>query len=485
MFRNPVKIRLYLLTLVALLLMGLAPSLGHARTIEDPDIALLDRTAKGFAKIVKRAMPAVVGVQVAKTVEVRGQNPFEFFFNDPFFRHFFGPQLPPQAMPRKREEHGLGSGFIVSPDGYILTNNHVVGGADTIDVKLADGRRFKAKVVGTDPDTDIAVIKIDAHDLPTIPLGDSDALNVGEWVIAIGNPFGLYKTVTVGVVSAKGRSGIGINDYEDFIQTDAAINPGNSGGPLINIHGEVVGINTAIFSKSGGYMGIGFAIPINMAKAVMKQLIAHGKVVRGWLGVVIQDLDEDLARSFGLHEAQGVLIAQVSKGSPADKGGLKEGDIILAMNGRKVENASDLRNRVALTKPGTVVTFRVLRNGREITLKVKIGDKSKEAPSGTAPFSRHSILQKIGISVQELTPELADQFGYSMGQGVLIAGVKPDSPAAQVGLKPGQLIEEVNRMRVRSVHDLTRALARSQRTGTVLFKIRDGEYARYVAIRVR
>ncbi len=483
MVKKLIDTRCYILFLIAVLMIGVAPSGAYSRNIDDPDIALLDRTAKGFAKIVKRAMPAVVGVQVEKTVEMRGQDPFEFFFNDPFFRHFFGPGLP-RRMPRKRQERGLGSGFIVTEDGYIITNNHVVGDADTINVKLADGRHFKAKVVGTDPDTDVAVIKIDAHDLPTLPLGDSDALNVGEWVVAIGNPFGLYKTVTVGVVSAKGRSGIGINDYEDFIQTDAAINPGNSGGPLINIHGEVVGINTAIFSKSGGYMGIGFAIPINMAKAVMKQLIAHGKVVRGWLGVVIQDLDEDLAASFGLHQTEGVLIAEVSKGSPAEKGGIKEGDIILSMNGHKIKNASDLRNRVALTRPGSLVTFEVLRNGKRITLKVRVGDKAKLSKSKT-PFSQHSLLQKLGLSVQDLDPDVADQFGYSMGQGVLIAGVEPQSPAAQAGLKPGQLIEEINHIRVHSVKELTKALARSSRTGTVLFKIRDGEFARYVAIRVR
>ncbi len=472
--------------LVVLVMLFLAPGQAFSRAIDDPDIALLDRTAKAFSKVVKGAMPAVVGIQVEKTVEMRGTDPFSFFFNDPFFERFFGPHMmPPNRAPRKRREHGLGSGFIVSKDGYILTNNHVVGEADVIKVKLADGRHFKAKVVGTDPDTDVAVIKVDADgDLPTIPLGDSDSLNVGEWVIAIGNPFGLAKTVTVGIVSAKGRSRIGINDYEDFIQTDAAINPGNSGGPLINIHGEVVGINTAIFSKSGGYMGIGFAIPINMAKAVMDQIITKGKVVRGWLGVSIQDLDEDLAASFGISETEGALISLVIKDSPADKGGLEEGDIILSMGGHKIKNASDLRNRVALTKPGKVVTFEVFRKGKRIKVKVKIAEKSKEG-IGTKPFSQHSVLKKLGLSVQDLDADLAEQFGYEVGQGVLIAHVDPDSPAAQAGLKPGQLIEEVNRVKVRSVKEFLRVLSRSKNRRAILFKVRYGEFAMYVSIRLR
>jgi len=285
-----------------------------ARTVqEDENIELLARTSQAIAEIVREAMPAVVFVQVEKTVEQRssffgGQNPFS---NDPFFQRFFGPQF--RQRPRKFKQRGQGSGFIMSKDGYILTNNHVVGDADSISVKLADGRKFKAKVIGKDPQSDVAVIKIKASGLPVLPLGNSDALQVGEWVIAIGNPFGLTQTVTVGVVSAKGRSRLGISDYEDYIQTDAAINPGNSGGPLINIHGEAVGINSAIFSRSGGYMGIGFAVPINMAKAVKNQLIKNGKVVRGWLGVVIQEIDEDLAKSFGLKKTEGVLISEVGK----------------------------------------------------------------------------------------------------------------------------------------------------------------------------
>ncbi len=465
-----------------------APVQVQARTqAQEQDIALLDKTAKAFAAVVKDAMPAVVFVEVEKIVERRGvaspfQDPFGFF-NDPFFERFFGPHMQPRRRaPRKYKEMGQGSGFIISKDGYILTNNHVVGDADVIKVKLADGRVFKAKVVGTDPQSDVAVIKIKGKNLPTLPLGDSDKLDVGEWVIAIGNPFGLTQTVTVGVVSAKGRSRMGLTDYEDFIQTDAAINPGNSGGPLINIHGEAVGINTAIFSRSGGYMGIGFAIPINMAKAIEAQLIEKGKVVRGWLGVVIQDIDEELARSFGLKDTQGALVSEVAQGSPADKAGIRQGDVIRKVNGQKVETVDELRNKIALTPPGTRVTIEVLRDGKPKRLEVVIG----EQPTGMAlGLRQHTLLQKLGLVVQDLTRDLADQFGYQEGQGVLVAEVVPGSPAADVGIRPGQLIEEVNKQRVHNMDEFRQALAVTQKTKRVLFRIRDGKFSRYVAIALR
>ncbi len=454
-----------------------------ARTAqEDENIELLSRTSQAIAEIVKEAMPAVVFVQVEKTIEQGpspfGQDPFGMF-NDPFFQRFFGPQL--RQRPRKFKQRGQGSGFIISKDGYILTNNHVVGEADSISVKLADGRKFKAKVIGKDPQSDVAVIKIDAKDLPVLPLGNSDALQVGEWVIAIGNPFGLTQTVTVGVVSAKGRSRLGITDYEDYIQTDAAINPGNSGGPLINIHGEAIGINSAIFSRSGGYMGIGFAIPINMAKAVKDQLIKNGKVVRGWLGVVIQEIDEDLAKSFGLKKTEGVLISEVAENSPAKKAGLKSGDIILEMNGHKVYDIGELRNKIALTPPGTKVNFLILREDKKKKVTVTIEEK----PGGvTVAMSKHEILKQLGLVVQELTSDLAQQFGYHEGQGVLVAEVEPGSLAAGVGIQPGQLIEEVNRIKVHTVNEFLKALSKSRKTKRVLFKIRDGDMSRYVALRL-
>jgi len=474
--------------LVTMLLILSCATNSSASNIDDQNIALLDKTAKAFAAVVKKAIPAVVFVRVEKTVERDGAaSPFQpqdpsDFFNDPFFERFFGPHFRPrQRMPKKFQQRGQGSGFIIDKDGYILINNHVVGDADLIKVKLADGREFEAKVIGTDPQSDVAVIKIDATDLPILRLGDSDKLEVGEWVIAIGNPFGLSETVTVGVVSAKGRSRIGINDYEDFIQTDAAINPGNSGGPLVNIHGEAIGMNTAIFSRSGGYMGIGFAIPINMAKAIKDQLLEKGKVTRGWFGVVIQDIDEELAKSFGLKKTEGVLVAEVSEGSPAEKAGLKQGDIILRLNGKKVNNVGKLRNKIALTSPGTKVDIDVLRENKHKTLKVTIG----EQPAGkTMGMAQHKILGKLGLVVQDLTAELAKQFGYRDGQGVLVAEVEQGSPAVRVGIRPGHLIEEVNRKRVHNMDEFVKALAQSKQTKSVLFRIRDGEFSRYVAIRI-
>ncbi len=454
-----------------------------ANASEDENIALLDRSAKAFASVVKKAGPAVVHVRVEKSVRGRGgQDPFGFF-DDPFFERFFGPQgrHPRQQQPREFKQQGAGSGILISTDGYILTNNHVVGEADTITVRLADEREFKAEIVGTDPQSDVALIKIDGKNLPFLPLGDSDKLEVGEWVIAIGSPFELSQTVTVGVVSAKGRSRIGINDYENFIQTDAAINPGNSGGPLLNIHGEVIGMNTAIFSRSGGYMGIGFAIPINMAKAIKEQLRKQGKVTRGWLGVVIQDVDEELAKSFELDNASGVLINDVSEDSPAEKAGIRQGDVIIKLGDHPVTDVSDLRNKVALTAPGTKVTALVIREGKKKKITITIGEQpsdfGQKGPGGD------TSLKKMGLTLQDLTEELAAQFGYSEDQGVLIADVEPGSPAARAGLKAGHLIEGVNRMRVHNLKQLKKVLEAANDRQKVLLRIRTGEYSQYVVLR--
>jgi serine protease Do len=455
-----------------------------ARAAEDENIALLDRSAKAFASVVKQAAPAVVHVRVEKSVTRRGlqQSPFDLF-NDPFFERFFGPQFrhPPQEQqPREFKQRGAGSGFIISSDGYILTNNHVVGEADTITVRLADEREFKAEIVGIDPQSDVALIKIEARNLPFLPLGDSENLEVGEWVIAIGSPFELNQTVTVGVVSAKGRNRIGISDYENFIQTDAAINPGNSGGPLLNIHGEAIGMNTAIFSRSGGYMGIGFAIPINMAKTIEQQLRTHGKVVRGWLGVVIQDMNEDLAKSFGLEHTRGALISEIAEQSPAAEAGLEQGDVIVAVNGADVSNVGDLRNRIALIAPGSKVDIQVIRDGKKKKYTVTIAEQPSDLAQ--APSTGDESLNKMGLTLQNLTDELAAQFGYSKEQGVLIADVVPESPAEQAGLKAGQLIEEVNKLRVRNLEELKKALAQSRSGDKVLLRIRAGEYSRYVVL---
>ena len=451
---------------------------------DEEAIGLALKLSKAFAAVAKKAGPAVVFVQVEKVVVKRGPafEPFPFgspfdFFGDEFFERFFG-----RRFPRKYRQMGAGSGFIISKDGYIITNNHVVADADKVKVKLADGREFNAKIVGTDPASDVAVLKIEAENLPVLPLGDSDKIEVGEWVLAIGNPFGLTQTVTVGVISAKGRSGVGITDYEDFIQTDAAINPGNSGGPLVNLRGEAIGMNTAIFTRSGGYMGIGFAIPINMVKIITEQLIKTGKVTRGWLGVVIQELNEDLAKSFGLEKPEGALVTEVAENSPAERAGLKPGDVIVEYNGKPVKNVAELRTMVALTPPGTKVKLVVVRKGKRKTLEVTIGNQPQSLALLTG---QDEFLKKLGLEVQPLTPELAEQFGYGVKEGVIITGVAPGSPAAMAGLRPGMLVEEVNHQKVRTLKDFARALVQSKKTGRVLFLVRDREFRRYVAIRLR
>ncbi len=446
----------------------------------------LEKTSKAFAEIAKQTSPAVVFIKVEKTVKDAGGygpfgpgNPFEQF-NDDFLRHFFGDRFFGRRSPRTYKRVGLGSGFIISEDGYILTNNHVVGKADKIVVRLDDGREFKAKVVGTDPSSDVALIKIkDPGKLPFLSFGDSDSLEVGEWVMAIGNPFGLSHTVTVGVVSAKGRSSVGIANYENFIQTDAAINPGNSGGPLINMEGQVVGINTAILSRSGGYMGIGFAIPINMVKIIKKQLLKKGKVTRGYLGVVIQDLTSDLRDSFHLADTGGVLVADVTPDSPADKAGMKSGDVILVYNGKKVHDVGTLRNMVALTPPGTKVDVTVIRDGNRKNLRVTIGNLKDAAFAST---TQSYITKKLGLTVQNLTEDLARQFGYEKKSGVLITEVIPGTPAQLANLRPGMLILEVNRHPVRNIVQFVKRARDAIRSKKVLLRIQDGEYSRFVIL---
>ncbi len=452
---------------------------------DEADIALLDRSAKAFTAVVKKASPAVVYIGVEKSVSGRQANPYDFF-NDPFFERFFGPQFrqqPHRQQPRQYHQKGAGSGFIIESDGYILTNNHVVSDADKITVRLDDEREFQAKVIGTDPQSDVALIKIDAANLPVLPLGNSEKLQVGEWVIAIGSPFELSQSVTVGVVSAKGRNRVGIADYENFIQTDAAINPGNSGGPLLNIHGEAVGINTAIFSRSGGYMGIGFAIPIDMAKSIKEQLISSGKVIRGWLGVVIQDVNEDLAKSFNLDNSKGVLVSEVSDDSPARKAGLKQGDVIVAFNGTPMDNVGDLRNKVAMTAPDSTVTFGIIRDGKTRDITVTIGEQPSDMAKAGASPTKDGAYKTFGLSLQDLTPEVAEEFGYEEDQGVLIADVDPGSAAERVGLQSGQLIEEVNKNRVRNMAELKAAMEKSRNKNQVLFRVRSGEYSHYVVLR--
>lgn len=456
---------------------------------QDNNIAMLNRSAKAFSSVVRKSGPAVVYIGVEKTRKnFNGRDQLDMF-NDPFFEHFFGKKFDRfRQEPSPFKQHGAGSGFIISDDGLILTNNHVVDDADTIRVRLADKREFTASVVGTDPQSDVALIKIDGKNLPTLALGDSNKLEVGEWVIAIGSPFELSQTVTVGVVSAKGRSRMGINDYENFIQTDAAINPGNSGGPLLNIHGKVVGINTAIFSRSGGYMGIGFAIPINMAKSVEEQLRSKGKVTRGWLGLAIQDMNEDLAQSFGVSKAEGILVAEVTKDSPAEKAGIRQGDILLSLDGKKMVDVTDLRNRIAMTTPDSKVTLQIIREGKKKDIHVTIAEQPAHFSRATRISSRKtnsSLLENMGLILQELTPELAQQFGYNEGQGILITQVTPNSPAASVGIQAGQLIEEANRIQVHSLAELKKAIKKGKGPNQALLRIRAGEHSKYVVLRLK
>ena len=451
----------------------------------DNGLDLLRQSSKAFTEVAEKAVPAVVSVQVETVIEVSSDygSPFGYHspFDDEFFERFFGRKFR-RSQPQERKQVGQGSGFIISADGYILTNNHVVENADKIKVILNDGREFNnAKIIGTDPESDVAVIKIDGEDLPTIELGDSDDLRIGEWVIAVGNPFGLSETVTVGIVSAKGRHvGITEGGYEDFIQTDAAINPGNSGGPLLNLDGKVVGINSAIFSRSGGYMGIGFAIPINMARQVKDQLVDTGKVTRGYIGIGMnpKGITPELAKFFGLEKNTGVLIAEVLEDTPAEKAGLKSGDIILKMNGKDVKDNVSFRNSVSLIKPGTKIKLTVLRGDKEKEITVKIGSK---ADSLLAKGSSE-IGQKLGLQVQDLTIELARKFGYKPGTGVIVTEVVRSSSADRAGIEPGMSILSVNRQEVSSVKEFNDALKKSAKTKEAVLLVKYDRFAWWVVL---
>jgi serine protease Do len=441
--------------------------------------------AQPFVAIAKQAKASVVNISsVKKNKQQRLNEGLNPFFDDPFFRRFFGEEFERRMPgPRDHREQGMGSGVIVSTEGYIVTNNHVVADADELTVSLPDKRTFKARVIGTDPKTDVAVIKIDAANLPILPWGDAARLQVGEMVLAVGNPFGLSQTVTMGIISAVGRANMGIVDYEDFIQTDAAINPGNSGGALVNLNGELIGINTAIFTQSGGYMGIGFAIPSNMAKSVMRSLIKEGKVVRGWIGVSIQEVTPDLAKEFGVTEPTGALIGDVMDDGPAYKAKLERGDIITAYNGTTVRDPGQLRGLVADTTPGTTVPVSILRDKKMHALTLTVGELpnelAKSTRDGGTSRGQHAL---AGVTVENVTSQ-SEGLGRSKARaGVVVMAIDADSPAERAGLRPGDIIREINRKPVKDVKDFERLTAHLTANSAVLLLLNRGNATVFMSI---
>jgi serine protease Do len=440
----------------------------------------ITETSKAFSEIVSAVSPAVVNISTTKVFK-RDSEPL---FEDPFF-DFFKP-FHDLRMPKKWKEQSLGSGVIVSSDGYIITNNHVVEKSDEIKVTLLDKRMFKGRIVGADPKTDIAIVKIDAANLPTIPWGDSEKLQVGEFVLAIGNPYGLSHTVTMGIISAVGRANVGIADYEDFIQTDAAINPGNSGGPLVNIKGELIGINTAIFSKTGGYQGIGFAVPTNMVRPLMSQLIQKGKIIRGWLGVTIQEMTPEIAQKFGLEKSRGALVSDVTKGSPAEKAGILRGDIVIEFNRKEVKDVASLRNMVSQSKVGSDVLIKILRSGKEYTVRLVVAELPREvtevAPDQMPDDSEMGAF--TGLTVMGLTKEIARQLGLSKDErGVVVVKVEPATPADEAGIKKGDIIKEIDRKQISNLEDYNRIASITKRNDTVLLFVARGDKKFYVTLK--
>ena len=442
---------------------------------------LLPGAPGSFSDLVKRARPSVVNISTVKTIK-RGGVPFHFRGpfkeNDPlrdFFDRFFKDQLP-----KDFKQKSLGSGFIIDKKGYILTNNHVVEKTDEITVKLADDREYKAKIVGKDPKTDLALIRIKADTaLKQLPLGDSDKLEVGDWVVAIGNPFGLGSTVTAGIVSAKYRH-IGTGSYDNFIQTDASINPGNSGGPLLNTAGEVIGINSAIFSQTGGSIGIGFAIPINMARDLLPQL-KKGKVIRGWLGVMIQHITPALREKLGLKSDHGALVADVTSGGPAEKGGIRRGDVIISFDGKPIREMNDLPYLVASTPIHKKVKVVVIRDGRKKVVLVKIGRMKEEKKATVAEAEKKASL---GMTVEDLTPRLAKELGLKEKHGLVVVKVESGSPAAEAGIKVGDLILEVDRKPVKNFRSFNRKMQHYGKGDTILLLVKRGGSTLYLTVRV-
>ncbi|MEI6315054.1 MAG: DegQ family serine endoprotease [Syntrophus sp. (in: bacteria)] len=471
--RTESKFRFFLILTIMSLLLA-APGVG---------LTVADARASGkntgnpfsFADLAEKWGPTVVNISTTQTIKssrgFSGNMPRGNFGNDDFFGRFFGD------MPeRESKQNSLGSGFIISSDGYIFTNNHVVAKADKIKVKLSNGKEYDAEVKGKDPNTDLALIKIKPdRDLPCVKLGDSDMLRVGDWVFAIGNPFGLDHTVTAGIVSAKGRV-IGAGPYDNFIQTDASINPGNSGGPLFNLDGEVVGINTAIAAQG---QGIGFAVPINLAKDILKDLKAKGHVTRGWLGLAIQDITPDMADNLKLKDRRGALVGQVFPGEPADKAGIKAGDIIIAIAGRPVQDTHELLRIVAALPIGKKVVVRIVRDGQENDMEVVTGERkdAREMAAGG------KLVEQMGMTLQEITPEMARNLGLPEKGGIVISRVNPNSPAEEAGLKAGDIILKVNRASIQGMKDFTDEIARSSKQETLLLLIKREDATMFLTLR--
>lgn len=444
----------------------------------------LKSTNRAFVEIAKKVTPTVVSITSEKLVKIR--NPFsDFFKNDDLFRRFF--RIPGDGEQEYRQR-GLGSGVIVDSKGYILTNYHVIKDADEVNVVI-DKNEYEATIVGTDPATDVAVIKIDKKSLPAAIVGDSDKLEVGEWVLAIGSPFSLSleHTVTAGIISAKGRSGLALGsevNYQDFIQTDAAINPGNSGGALVNLKGELIGINTAIIAGNyGGNLGIGFAIPINIAKHVMDELITHGKVIRGYLGVWIQTPDAELSESLGLKENKGAVVSDIVEDGPADKAGLKKLDVIIEVDRKKIDDAQELTNLIASYNPGSTVNLKIIRDGKIKNIPVTLGERP-ESRTEKPHVARRSVLDRLGLEVTNLSDRLARNYGYEDETGVLVTKVRSGSVAEDKNIRSGDLIKEVNRKQVESVQELENIVEKLDAGDIVLFQIKRGRTNNFVAMKV-
>ncbi|MBD3184947.1 Do family serine endopeptidase [Candidatus Poribacteria bacterium] len=480
MYKKRLIISIASFSFVLLLTLGVllnieSGGISSGEALADTEIASAESLSAAFIKVAKEVKPSVVNISTTSRVSTR-REPFWDLFDDDFFRRFFPDEPRRPREPSQRRRRSLGSGVIISSDGYILTNNHVVENAEQIKVSLQDKHEYSAEVVGKDKETDVAVIKIDAEGLPAAKLGRSDDLQVGQWVLAIGNPLRLSHTVTAGIISATGRSNVGLATYEDFIQTDASINPGNSGGPLVNIKGEVIGINTAIATASGipGNIGIGFAIPINMALNIKDQLIETGKVVRGWLGIQLQEVTMDIAEKYGLDDPQGVLVASlVGEDGPAEKAGIEAGDLIIEFDDQEVIDSAHLKRLVAAADPGDKVGVVVIRDGDEKSFRVKLGERTDELLTEGTDVTPETE-EWLGLSVQELTDELARGLGYEDEYGVVITSIDPDGPAAKVEDPPRRrdLIQEIEGTEIKSMDDYNKAIEETKDQKSVMIRLR-------------